>query len=178
MIGLSLLFLFFMQTAETIPDQGVPDPPGIYFRQGDSRWMPLQPAVTADAGSSGLQLFVYTGGYTDLGMRLSCPGPRASVRISVPRPTLFIRGVGSVKDAMLIRLTKKKDKRVFKTSYSNVTVGNKGGFAKKDIFSLISQVYPDGSFSVSPEKDLPPGEYLLVLGNAVPAYDFGIDRGK
>lgn len=178
MIQLSLLFLFFAHAAETIQAPEIPESNGVYFRQGDSNWIRLQPAVTADAGASGLQLFVYTGGYTDMGITISCPGPRASVRISVPKPTLFIRAVGSAKDAMLVRLTKKSDKRVYKTSFSNVTVGNKGGFRKKDIFSLISQEYPDGSFSVSPEKDLPPGEYLLVLGNAVPAYDFGVDRGK
>jgi len=79
---------------------------------------------------------------------------------------------------MLVRLTIKKDARVYKTSFSNVTVENKEGFSKGNIFKLIRQINPDGSFSVSPEKELPPGEYLLVLGSAVPAYDFGIDGGK
>ena len=79
---------------------------------------------------------------------------------------------------MLIRLTKKKDQRVIKTAFSNVTMANKEGFRREDVFNLICQESPDGFFSVSPEKTLPPGEYLLVLGNAVPAYDFGVDRKK
>jgi hypothetical protein len=178
MIWLSILFLCVAQAAEVGPALDIPEASGVYYRQGDSSWIHLQPAVTEDAGASGLQLFVYTGGYTDLAMHISCPGPRAAVRIAVPKPTLYIRAVGSAKDAMLIRLTKRKDKRVYKTSFSNVTVGNKGGFRKRDIFYLISHAYPDGSFSVSPEKDLPPGEYLLILGNAVPVYDFGVDRGN
>jgi hypothetical protein len=178
MIMTSILILFFAQVAAGAPAQDVPQARGIYFRQANANWLPLQPAVTADAGASGLQLFVYTGGYTDLAMNISCPGSRALVRMSVQRPTLYVRAVGSAKDAMLIRLTKKKGKRVYETSYSNITVENKEGFRKGDIFNLISQAYPDGSFSVSPEKDLPPGEYLLILGNAVPAYDFGVDRAK
>jgi hypothetical protein len=38
--------------------------------------------------------------------------------------------------------------------------------------------YPDGSFSVTPEKELDPGEYLLVFGNSPGGYDFGIDKAK
>ena len=173
-----MLYFFAAQAAGEIQAPGVPETPGIYFRQDDSSWIRLQPAVTADAGTDGLQLFVYTGGYTDLGMSIACPGPKAAVRISVAKPTLYARAVGSAKDAMLIRLAKKKDRRVCKMSFSNVSVGNKGGFRKEDIVNLISQDYPDGSFSVSPEKKLTPGEYLLVLSTNVPAYDFGVDRAK
>ena len=57
-------------------------------------------------------------------------------------------------------------------------MANKEGFRKEDVFKLINRYLPDGFFSVSTEKELPPGEYLLVLGNAVPAYDFGVDRKK
>jgi len=178
MIGLGILFLLFAQAAETSTAPAVPAATGVYFRQTESDWVLMQPAVTSNANARGVQLFVYTGGYTDMGENIACPGAQASMRISVPRPTLVSRAVGSAKDALLVRLTKKKDSRIYKTSFSNVTVENKRGFRKSDIFKLVSQTYPDGSFSISPEKDLPPGEYLLVLGNAVPAYDFGIDRGQ
>jgi hypothetical protein len=175
MIALGILFLLFAQAAETSTAPAVPAATGVYFRQADSNWVRMQPAVTANANARGVQLFVYTGGYTDMGESIACPGAQASLRISVPRPTLYSRAVGSEQDALLVRLTKRKDSRTYKTSFSNVTVENKGGFRKSDIFKLVSQKYPDGSFSISPEKDLPSGEYLLVLGNAVPAYDFGVD---
>ena len=178
MIGLSVLFLFLAQATDAVRTPDVPEAPGVYFLKGESAWVRLQPAVTSDANAKGLQLFVDTGGYTDLGINVVCPGSRASIRMFVPKPVLYVRAVGSAKDAMLIRLTKKKDNRVIKTAFSNVTMANKGGFRREDVFKLIHQEYPDGFFSVSPEKELPPGEYLLVLGNAVPAYDFGVDRKK
>jgi hypothetical protein len=178
MIEMSLLFLFLAQAAEAVRMPDVPEAPGVYLLQGQSAWTHLQPAVTSDTNANGLQLFVYTGGYTDLGMNVVCPGSRASLRVFVPQPVLYVRAVGSAKDAMLIRLTKKKGQRVVRTAFSNVTVANKGGFRREDVFKLILQESPNGFFSVSPEKELPPGEYLLVLGNAVPAYDFGIDRKK
>lgn len=178
MMGLSMLLLCLIQAAAGIPAPDAPEAPGVYFRQDDSGWIRLQPAVTADAGASGIDLFIYTGGYTDVVMNIACPGPQASLRISAPQPTLFVRGIGSAKEAILVRLTKKKDRRAIRTSFSNVDVRNRAGFRKKDVFSLVAREYPDGSFSVWPEKNLPPGEYLLVLGNGLPAFDFGIDRGN
>jgi hypothetical protein len=178
MINLSFLFLFFAQAADAVRAPDVPETPGVYSLQGESAWLPLQPAVTSDANAKGMQLFVYTEGYTDLGLSVVCPGSRASIRMRVPKPVLYVRAIGSAKDAMLVRLTKRGDQRVIKTAFSNVNTSNKEGFRREDVFKLILQESPDGFFSVSPEKELPPGEYLLVLGNAVPAYDFGIDRKK
>jgi len=177
-IQLSLLFLFLVQTAQAVRTPNVPEAPGVYYLQDEAAWVSLQPVVTSDAKAKGLQLFVYTEGYTDLDLHVVCPGSRALIRILVPKPVLYVRAIGSAKDVMLIRLTKKRDQRVVKTSFSNVTMTNKGGFRREDVFKLILQESPDGFFSVSPEKELPAGEYLLVLGNAVPAYDFGIDRKK
>ena len=111
-------------------------------------------------------------------MNIACRGPRATMRILLPKPMFYVRGIGPAKDAMLIRLTEKKDSRVFKTSFSNVTVENKGGYRKGDISKLDAIQYPDGSFSVSPEKALAPGEYLLVFSSASTAYDFGIDKAN
>lgn len=176
MIALRILLLLSLQDADAVPVQGAPEPPGVYFSRGDSGRIPLKPAVTENAGASGLDLFVYTDGYTDLSINISCPGPRASLRMTEAKPTFYVRAIGSPKDAMIVRLTRKKDKRIYKTTFSNVTVGNKGGFRKKDVFNLVVREDSDGAFSVSPERELPPGEYLVVLGNALPVYDFGVDK--
>jgi hypothetical protein len=37
-------------------------------------------------------------------------------------------------------------------------------------------VYKDDSFSVTPEQNLQPGEYLLVFGHANTGFDFGIAK--
>ncbi len=178
MIPLGLMLLFFLQAAAPAPDAGVPAEPGVYLHQVDTGWVRLSPAEISGADARGVRLFVYTGGYTDTGMRLTCPGPAAAVRLSARKPTLYLREAGTVEDALIVRLRKKKDSRVLTTSFSNVTVGNKGGFDRKDVFRLRRLEHADGAYSVSPEKDLPPGEYLLVFGDALPAYDFGIDRAR
>jgi len=168
MIELSLLFLFLAQAADAGRPPKVPEAPGVYFLQGESAWVTLRPAVTSDANAKGLQLFVYTGGYTDLGITVACPGSQASMRMLVPKPVLVVRAVGSAKDAMLIRLTKKRDQRVIKTAFSNVTMVNKEGFRKEDVFSLVLQESPDGFFSVSPEKELPPANIFWCWAMACP----------
>jgi hypothetical protein len=178
MIWLSILILYLVQAAISTPVPAVPDASGVYYLQDKANWISLHPAVFSDAKAQGMKLFVDTGGYTNLGMNVTCPGARASVRMPVRKPTLYIRGVGSAKDAMVVRLKQKKDSRVFKTSFSNVTVQNKAGFQKKDIRKLRAVEYPDGSFSVTPEEELAPGEYLLVFGSPASGYDFGIDEAK
>ncbi len=178
MVWLSILLLSLLQAAESAPVLAVPEASGVYYRQNDGSWAGLKPAVTAGAEAKGLKLFVDTGGYTDLGINISCRGARASFRMPVQKPTLFVRGVGASKDAIIIKLTQKKDSRVFKTAFSDVSVQNKGGFRKEDIHKLNVVEYPDGSFSVTPEKDLDRGEYLLVFGNSTAGYDFGIDKTK
>jgi hypothetical protein len=177
MIWLNVLLLIFVQAAvASAPD--IPEKSGVYFRQNSAGWTSLQPAVVSDSKTKGMGLFVYSGGYTNFDVDITCPGARASTRISMPKPVFYARGVGSAKDAMIIRLTQKKDSRVFKTSFSNVTVENKGGFRKSDIQKLITAENADGTFSITPEKELAPGEYLLVLGSSVGGFDFGIDRSK
>ena len=178
MVWLGALILFSVQISEYNPSPAVPEASGVYYRQNDTNWIRLQPAVVSNANAKGMELFVYTGGYTDMAMNIICPGPRASVRIPLQKPTLYVRGIGSAKDAMLVRLKKKRDSRELKTAFSKVTVENKGGFNKRDIYKLTAAEYPEGFFSVSPEKALPAGEYLLVFGNALTAYDFGIDKSK
>lgn len=178
MIRIGVLLVLLAQITESTRLPAVPAPPGVYYLQDGSTWMKLQSAVVSDADAKGMDLFVDTGGFTDFGMHVACRGPRASLRILLEKPTFYAREICPVKDAMLIRLTKKKDSRAYNTSFSNVTVENKGGFRKKDITKLVNSENPDGSVSLSPEKPLEPGEYLLVCGNASPAYDFGVDKAK
>jgi|WetSurMetagenome_2_1015567.scaffolds.fasta_scaffold214299_2 hypothetical protein len=177
MIWLNVLLLLFVQ-ADGAPVPPAPEKSGIYFHQNTADWVSLQPAVASDSKAKGMGLFVYSDGLTNLGLDITCPGAKASTRLSVPKPTFYSRGVGSAKDAMLIRLTQRKESRICRTSFSNVTVDNKGGFRKGDIQKLETAEYPDGSFSVTPAKELPPGEYLVVFGNTVSGYDFGIDKAK
>jgi hypothetical protein len=156
----------------------VPATPGVYYRLNDTKWVSLQPAPIDEMKVRGMELFVETGGYTNVGLNVVCLGAKASMRISVPKPIFFVRGTGSAKDVILVRLIQKKDGRTFKMSHEAATVENKGGFKKANIHKTVITVNPDNSFSLTPEESLKPGEYLLVFGYATAGFDFGIDQGK
>lgn len=175
---LSVLLMLLFQAAKPAGMPDMPRTPGVYYRQNNANWVSLQPAPIAEMKTKGMELFIETGGYTNLGINIVCRGSRASLRISTPKPTFFVREVGSSKDVILLRLTPKKDRRIFKASSSDATVENKGGFRKGAIRKATIIMNPDKSFSVTPEEDLKPGEYLLVFGYAIAGFDFGIDAAK
>jgi len=169
------VWLLLLQIAKTAAVPEMPSTPGVYYRQGDATWVPLQPAPIAEMKTRGMELFIESGGFTNLGMSIVCRGAKASLRISVPKPTFFIREAASPKDLMLVRLAQKKGTRTFQTSSASATVENKEGLRKGDIRKMAVTEYPDHSFSAAPEEDLNPGEYLLVCGDATTGFDFGID---
>jgi hypothetical protein len=168
----NVLVLLLLQIAEA------PEAPGVYYRQNDTTWVVLKAAPIAEMKTSGMELFIATGGYTNLGMSIVCRGPEASLRIASPKPVFFVRGVGSAEDAFLVRLTQKKDRRTFRTSSSAASVENKGGFKRENIQRTAVTMNPDKSFLVTPEEDLKPGEYMFVFGYATAGFDFGIDPVK
>jgi len=169
-----LCFLFFL-SLQAADSPAMPAAAGVYYLQDELNWIRLQPAPVAEMKIKGMDLFIDSGGFFDLQTKIVCRGAKAAVRISAPKPTFFIREISSSQDAMLVRLVQKKDKRVFQTSPSNATVQNRRGFKKEDVRSVVVTEYPDHSFSMVPEENLKPGEYLLVFGNAGTGFDFGID---
>jgi hypothetical protein len=175
---LILLLFLLVQYAKPAGLSDFPTASGVYYRQGDAMWIPLQPASMGKMTTKGMELFVETGGYNNLGMSLVCRGAKAVLRIPAPKPTFFVRASGSPQDAMLIRLSQKKDTRFFDASSANVSVENKAGFKPNDMRRVAVTEYPDHSFTLTPEKDLNPGEYLLVFGSTASGFDFGIDKTK
>jgi hypothetical protein len=189
----NLLLILLLQSPNPSDVPNIPTASGVYYRQGGAMWIQLQPASMDKMKTKGMELFVETGGYTDLGISLVCRGAKAALRIPDSKPTFFLRAagapeagapeagapeVGSSKDAMFIRLSQKKDTRVFHASSANSSVENKRGFKSGDMRKVVVSEYPDHSFTVTPEKNLSPGEYLLVFGSAASGFDFGIDRAK
>ncbi len=168
-----IVLFFFLQAI--LPE---PKAPGIYYKLNNAEWISLQPAPVDEMKVRGMEMFVDTGAYTNVKLNVVCRGAKASLRISVPKPTFFVRDTGSAKDVILIRLIQKKDKRTYKMSYDAATIQNKGGFDKGNIHKTVISVNPDNSFLLTPEEDLKPGEYLLVFGNATAGFDFGIDPLK
>ena len=161
--------------AQSLPVPGIPDLPGVHIRKDDASWISLQKASFAKTETKGLDLFIQTGGYTSLDLEVVCPGARAATRLTTPRPVFYVRDAGPSNDVMVIQLTRKKDSRSFRKSSADTTIENKEGLRKKDIRKAAVTKYPDGTFSITPEVDLKPGEYLLALGNTSLSFDFGVD---
>jgi hypothetical protein len=174
---LGILFLF-LQVAQTATAPGIPAPPGVYYLQDYGKWASLAVAPIAKTTTKGLDLFVETGGYTNLETDVICQGARAATRFLVSRPAFYVRGIASANDAALIEFKQEKEKRTFHKSSANVTAENRLGVRKSAVRKTTVITYPGGIFSITPEAQLKPGEYLLVLGDAAKSYDFGIDRKK
>lgn len=167
-----------MQAGKPAPPPDLPANPGVYYRRGDAAWIKLEPAAVVDSRMSGLDQFIYTDGMTDVTTSVVYGGAQARVQISDPRPVLYIRGAGSSADAMIVHLTRRKDRRTTQISHSAASVDNKGGFKRGEIRKAAVLLYSDDSFSLTPEEELKPGEYLIAFGYPDKAYDFGIAQYK
>jgi hypothetical protein len=175
MNSLSVLLWFVFQLAKAAPVPGLPTEEGVYYRPDGAKWVHLAPAPVADTKTRGLGMYIETDGLTNLEMSIVCRGAQASLRISNPKPTFYVRGIGPSNDMMLVQLTRKKNSRTIRTSSSDSTVTNKEGFRRTDVRKLKLTEYTDGTYSATPEENLKKGEYLLVFGTATAGFDFGID---
>lgn len=175
---LGLLLFLLLQAAKPLPVPGMPAEPGVYYLQKEAQWTRIESAPMADMKTKGVGLFLETDGLSGLDITVAYEGANAQVQIPASQPTFYVRGAGAAKDAMIIALTRKKDSRTLKTSSLVATVDNKGGFKKDEIRSVTVVVFSDDSFSVTPEEELKPGEYLLVFGYPSVAFDFGIKGAK
>ncbi len=178
MKGLIFSVVFLLQAAKPAPVPGLPAPDGVYYLQGDGKWFKLDKPVAAKSKTKGMGLFIETDGLANVNMTTVYYGAEASLEISTPRPTLYVRGAGSPQDAVIVQLLRKKDSRVLQTSKEAATVENKGGFKKAEIHKVTATAYSDDSFSVTPDNDLKPGEYLLVFSNSGSAFEFGVTAAK
>ena len=156
------------------PLPGVPEATGVYCQSEPGKWISLEMAPAADSSIKGLRTFLETDTLSGLNMNFVYRGAHAATRLSDRRPTFVVRGIGSAPDALIVRLAQNRGTRTVQTSSSAASVGNKGGFKRKEIRKVTVVSLADGSFSVTPEEVLAPGEYLLVFGSANAGFDFGI----
>ncbi len=173
-----VLLLLLMQAAKPAPVPGMPAAAGVYFRQDDAQWIKLEPAAMADMRSKGMGDFLDTAGYHNLDVTVTYQGVQAKMQIAAQRPIFYVRGVGSAKEATVVHLTRKKDNRTVKTVSSAATTENKGGFTTEEIEPVTVTINTDDSFSVAPDQELKPGEYLLAFSYANAGFDFGVSRTK
>lgn len=156
------------------------DPPaaaGVYYRQGETGWVALTRAVMADTRTQGMDRFLDTYGWSNLNRTMVFQGAEAGVRIFDHRPTFYVRGVGSARDVLIVQFAKKEGAREVQASSTNASVNNKEGFKRGSLYRVTTTVLAKDFYSITPEQNLKPGEYLLVFGHADTAFDFGIRTG-
>lgn len=154
-----------------------PTATGVYYHQSEAGWITLARAIVTDTRTHGMERFLDTHGWSNLTRTIVFRGAASSVRIPDRRPTFYVRGIGSAGDVLIVELKKKEDTREVQASSANASVNNKEGFKRGSIYRVTAEPLAKDCYSVTPEEDLKPGEYLLVFSHADNAYDFGIPSG-
>ena len=167
MIGFVLALTLLFQA-------GAPGGPGVWLLQ-NREWVTMSSAPFAGVNAKGLDNYIYTDGYTNLGMDVSFAGSMAALRVSGREPVFTVRLDDGGFEPVIVRLEKKKDRRVCRAKLSSASTDNKHGFRKQDIVRTVLTENTDKSFTVRPERPLKPGEYLLVTGSPSLGRDFGVD---
>jgi len=180
---LLLTFALFLARPFVSPAQEVsaqvemPDFPkgqGVFCRLEASKWAALAPATIVDTELEGMKRFLETVGQSAIYTTITYSGEKAKVQIPDVRPVFFIRGVALAQNALIVRLTQKKDSRETYTESDNTTYDNRGGYKTSEIRRLIITSYSKDAFAATPEEPLKSGEYLLTFGNTHVGYDFSI----
>jgi hypothetical protein len=170
-----VLLLLLVQLANPSAPPDMPPDSGVYFRQ-EGKWINLRTATVSSVDTKGLGQYIQTDGFTGLEMDFVCQGAQALTRITSQKPVFYVRGVGLPDDALIVQFEQKKNSRNLRASLSDSSAANKAGFRKNTVRNVAVVVFPDKSFSITPQEDLRPGEYLLTFGKTTNSYDFGIDR--
>jgi hypothetical protein len=156
----------------------MPAATGAYYRQSSGKWIKLDPVFVDESKIKGMGTYLETEGLSGLNLNYVYLGISAPLQLSEPRPVFYFRGVGRAEEVQIVRLGQGKENRTVRTSSTEVSVGNKGGFKRSEIRPVAAVVFSDRTFSVAPEQDLKPGEYLIAIGSAMRGFDFGITAGK
>lgn len=176
----SLLPLVFLCAVATAQDASVPQSNGTFYKAGNS-WTELHQVVMSGGGTKhAAKMFV--PGLTPQ-MVWTFRGAEAPVQIEDRRPTFYVKQIPALdriaghseRDLSIIRFDKKKDHRELQTTNGGNMFTLKAGIGKDRLPDLTAKKLADGLFSVTPNGDLKPGEYMLTfsaMGNT--GYDFGI----
>lgn len=163
------------------PDPLVPHPSGIYMF---ADWLPEPKMTVIDATTSnqtktgGMFGYLVTGGLASMSFKTVIPNKSARVKSDVYRPTFYFYfdqaqrnlsdsggggfwmagAVTSPNEFSLIRFEIKKDSREAKVGKFNIG-GAKAGVMDKDRIAFSYETIAPGVYKVTPDTDLPGGEY-------------------
>jgi hypothetical protein len=151
--------------------------PGIFLDQ-DGKVSELSPAAYSGTQSSNSMV--------KANIFWTFRGSRSPVQLSTNHPNFrLVCGHGNLNllmlcgatrhpsDLIIVRLDEKLDHREARTITGSM-FGGHSGFDSKKTTTATAVKQDDGSWEISPDKDLKAGEYLITTGTQPQGFDFGI----
>lgn len=158
--------------------QGVP---GIYLDQ-DGTLSELSPAAYSGTQSSNSVVkanvfWTFRGGHSSVQLSANRPHFRLVCGQGHLNLLMLCGSPSQPRDLIIVRLDEKSDHREARMATGSI-FGGHGGFDPKKTTTATLVKRDDGSWEVSPDKDLKAGEYLITTGIQPQGFDFGIQSGS
>jgi hypothetical protein len=161
------------------PSESTPPSDGVFYKT-ETGWQQLE-VLTSAGQNIHVNMFTLHGGgdqiYRGAQAPIQLPDRRPVFCIKItPAEALMAKSGGPIaaRNAAIVILTKKKDHRELRSVKTGLS-GVKSGIDKKLLPDITVRSINNLMFTITPNQDLAPGEYLLtwkVLGTD--GYDFGI----
>jgi hypothetical protein len=154
---------------------------GIYSDQNGTL-SALSPAAYSGTQSSNSMVKVsifwtFRGNHSPVQLSTNRPHFRLVCGLTGGVPLLMLCGptLKQPTDVIIVRLDEKADHREARTITGSM-LGGHSGFDPKKTTTATTIKRDDGSWEVSPDADLKPGEYLITSGTQPQGFDFGIQK--
>jgi hypothetical protein len=158
--------------------------PGIYSDQNGTL-SELSPAAYSGVQSSSSIVkasffWTFRGNHSPVQLSTSRPQFRLACGLTGGVPLLMLCGptLKQPTNLIIVRLDEKSDHREARTLSGNALGGAHSGFDAKKTTTATAVKREDGSWEVSPDGDLKPGEYLITTGTQPQGFDFGIQAAS
>jgi hypothetical protein len=157
---------------------------GFYYKASQG-WQKLSPISMAGGGAKHVEK-MFVPGLTPQFV-WTFRGAEAPVQISERRPTFCVKESAAManiegrteRDLIIVRFDKRKDHRELQTTNGGNMFTFKAGLSKDRTPDVTVKPIADGTFTVTPNEDLRPGEYMLTFGGlGYSGYDFGIRQSQ
>jgi hypothetical protein len=169
------------------PDPLIPHPSGIYLLASwaePPKMQVLDPTTSNQTKTGGFFGYAMTGGLASMSFKTVIPNSAARVKSTLTRPTFYFYfdqanrslstdgqnaiwqsgTVTSPNEFSLVRFDVKKNSREAKVGKFNIG-GAKAGVMDKDRIAFSYETVVPGVFKVTPDADLPAGEYGFLYSS-------------
>jgi hypothetical protein len=166
------------QAAAPAQDQTVPTVAGTYYQSGSGPSR-LELAISSGFKTSGMAKAAFSYGIAKVKGKWLYRNPAAALQLADHRPVFTLVSLidVSTQAVALIRLDVKKDQR--EAQYCEVGAWSGAKVEDQNIMPLtVTRIANTNNLTVTPQADLPAGEYLLITdqGKGYDGFDFGVKK--